>query len=168
MYGYMIICVAVGLLGLLLVSLRLRRWRRSVQDRKNSCPRPIAEGSSCHANLEPNDSSQFFQLEAAAQGAAARIKPKHCCDEDTCIKKDIEELLEPDSSITDRVRVAACAVARTCGRLSPDDLSFCAAQLFEVTPECHLTEEFIVAYQIERDALDGKREIAKNRGAGTL
>ena len=162
----MIICVAVGLLGLLLVSLRLRRWR-SVQDR-NMSPQRIVERASSFASLEPNHPSQVLPVESARQGVNARVMPNPCCDEDTCIKKDIEALLEPDSSITDRVRVAACAVARTCGRLSPDDLSFCAAQLFEVTPECHLTEEFIVAYQIERDTLDGKREIAKNRGAGTL
>jgi len=93
-------------------------------------------------------------------------RPRPCCDLDTCIKKDLAELLEPDSSIVERVHVAACAVARTCGKLTPDQLSFCAAQLFETTPECQLTSEFIIAYQIERDTLDGKRQIAKNRRAG--
>ena len=88
-----------------------------------------------------------------------------CCDEDACIRKDIANLLEPESSIEDRVCLAASAVARTCGKLNPAELRFCASRLFDVPAECDLAKTFLVAYQTERDALDGERDL-KRRASG--
>ncbi len=91
---------------------------------------------------------------------------RSCCDEDSCIRKDIANLLDPDSPVVDRVYVAATAVARTCGKLTSDELRVCAARLFESPPECDLTKAFVIAYQTERDALAGQRDIEKRRAAG--
>lgn len=89
-----------------------------------------------------------------------------CCDEDTCIRKDIAHLLEPDSPIEDRIYTAASAVARTCGSLTPQELNLCASRLFDSPSECDLTKAFVIAYQTERDAIAGRRDIEKRRAAG--
>ncbi len=89
-----------------------------------------------------------------------------CCDEDSCIRKDIANLMEPDSPIEDRVYVAASAVARTCGSLTADELSVCASRLFDSPAGCDLTRAFVIAYQTERDALAGRRDIENRRAAG--
>ena len=91
---------------------------------------------------------------------------RSCCDEDTCIRKDLATLVDPDSPIEDRVYVAASAVAHTCGKLTAEELSVCATRLFDSPPECDLTKAFVIAYQTERDALAGRRDIEKRRTAG--
>jgi|SRR5215471_1234400 len=96
------------------------------------------------------------------------MNPKNCCAEDSCIKKEIENMIEPDSPIDQRIAVAACAVAATCGKLTPEELRVCASRLFETTHECQITRDFIIAYQLERDAREGKRAIATRAGAGRL
>jgi hypothetical protein len=88
-----------------------------------------------------------------------------CCDPDTCIRREIASLLDPDSPIIDRIYVAACAVAATCGNLTPEELQSCAGKMFEVTPECHLANAFVIAYQTERDARSGRRDIERLRAA---
>jgi len=88
---------------------------------------------------------------------------KSCCDPDTCIRREISSLLDPDSPIVDRIYVAACAVAMTCGELGKDELHACAAKMFDVTPECQLAKAFVVAYQTERDARMGRMEIERQR-----
>jgi hypothetical protein len=37
--------------------------------------------------------------------------------------------------------------------------------MFEVTPECHLANAFVIAYQTERDARSGRRDIERLRAA---
>ncbi len=86
-----------------------------------------------------------------------------CCDQDTCIRKQLASLLEPDSPIVDRICVAACVVAQTCHNLEEDDLRLCASRLFDVSPECELTNAFIVAYQTERDAMANRKDMEKLR-----
>ncbi len=88
---------------------------------------------------------------------------KSCCDPDTCIRREISSLLDPDSPIVDRIYVAPCAVAMTCGELSKDELHACGAKMFDVPPECQLTKAFVVAYQTERDARLGRIEIERER-----
>ena len=88
---------------------------------------------------------------------------KPCCDQDTCIRKEIASLLQPDAPITDRICLAACVVAQTCSNLMEDDLHQCAARLFDVPPECELTKAFVVAYETERDAMVDRREAEKLR-----
>ena len=87
----------------------------------------------------------------------------HCCDDGHCLKTELSELLDPESPIVDRVTVAACAVAHTCGKLTNDDLKFCFSKLFEISTDCRLSRQFVTAYQTERDALEGKRDIEKHR-----
>ena len=94
------------------------------------------------------------------------LAARPCCDEDTCVRRDIANLLDPESPIVDRVCVAASAVARTCGKLTPAELRFCASRLFDVPGECDLAKTFLVAYQTERDALEGKLDLEKRRAAG--
>jgi len=94
------------------------------------------------------------------------VGTRSCCDDDSCIRKDIANLVDPDSPIVDRVYVAATAVARTCGKLTSDELHVCATRLFDSPPECDLTKAFVIAYQTERDALAGQRDIEKRRAAG--
>jgi hypothetical protein len=74
--------------------------------------------------------------------------------------------MDPDSPIEDRIYVAATAVARTCGSLTAAELSVCASRLFDSPSCCDLTKAFVIAYQTERDALAGQRDIEKRRAAG--
>ena len=50
--------------------------------------------------------------------------------------------------------------AELCGKFPEGILRQCCAMLFEVPPDCRLCDGFRFAYQIERDALEGSREIA--------
>ena len=90
---------------------------------------------------------------------------KSCCDPDTCIRREIASLLDPDAPIVDRIYVAACAVALTCGKLTTEELHTCASRMFNVTPECELANAFVIAYQTERDARAGRMEIERERAA---
>jgi len=69
--------------------------------------------------------------------------------------------MEPDSSIVDRLLLAACVAAQTCRSLSANDLRSCASTLFEVPPESELSTAFVMAYQNERDAMAGRRQLEK-------
>jgi hypothetical protein len=97
---------------------------------------------------------------------AEALVNRPCCDEDACIRKDIAHLVDPDSPIEDRICTAASAVARSCGKLTPAELRFCASRLFDVPAECDLAKTFMIAYQTERDALAGKKDLEKRRAAG--
>jgi hypothetical protein len=94
------------------------------------------------------------------------MEKRNCCEDGNCLRTELAQLFDPQSSLADRVNVAACAVAHTCGNLDYDELRFCFSRLFEIAPECSLCDAFIVAYQTERDALAGKRDIQKRRAAG--
>jgi hypothetical protein len=76
-----------------------------------------------------------------------------CCGDDTCIQTEIASLLGPNSSIVDRLLLAACILARTCRCLSANDLRNRASRLFGMSPECELSSAFVSAYQNERDAV---------------
>lgn len=89
------------------------------------------------------------------------MNPRSCCDADSCIRKEIATLLDPDSPIVDRIYVAACAVAATCGKLTLDETYTCASRLFDVTPECDLAKAFVIAYQTERDVREAKIQIER-------
>jgi hypothetical protein len=90
-----------------------------------------------------------------------------CCGDNTCIRTEIATLLGPDSSIVDRILLGACILARTCRCLSPNDLRNCASKLFGLSPECELSSAFVSAYQNERDAIAGHRQIEKHRARCT-
>lgn len=90
---------------------------------------------------------------------------KACCDPNVCVRREVANLLDPDAPIVDRIYVAACAVANTCGELSLRELNACAAKMFDVSPNCELAKAFVVAYQTERDARDGRIEIERERAA---
>lgn len=86
-----------------------------------------------------------------------------CCGDSTCIQAEIASLLGPDSSIVDRILLAACLLARTCRCLSARDLRNCASTLFGMSPECELSTAFVSAYQNERDTIAGHRQLEKHR-----
>ena len=88
---------------------------------------------------------------------------KSCCDPDTCIRREIASLLDPDAPILDRIYVAACAVAQSCGELTPQEVHACAARMFDVSPECELSKAFAIAYQTERDVSSARTELENQR-----
>lgn len=94
------------------------------------------------------------------------MEKRNCCEDGNCLRTKLAQLFDPSSCLVDRVNVAACAVAHTCGKLNSEELQFCFSRLFEIAPECTLCDAFVVAYQTERDALAGKRDIQKRRAAG--
>jgi hypothetical protein len=85
------------------------------------------------------------------------------CGQHACIRDQLTALLEPDSSIVDRLLLVACVVAQTCGSLAAGDLRRCATSLFGVRAESELTGAFITAYQNERDRMAGRRQMEKYR-----
>src|SRR5580704_11190180 len=84
-----------------------------------------------------------------------------CRRPDTCIQAELTQLLDPDGSIVDRVLLAACVAAQTCRSVGANDLRSCASKLFDVPPECKLTDAFVMAYQTERDRMAGRRQTEK-------
>ena len=90
-------------------------------------------------------------------------KSQSCCDTGNCIGKELASLLDPEAPIVDRISVAACGVAQTCGSLDIEELQFCAARLFDVPPECDLASAFVIAYETERDAMAERRRYEKRR-----
>lgn len=91
------------------------------------------------------------------------MEKRNCCDDGNCLRTELAQLYDPESPLVDRVNLAACAVAHTCGKLTSEELQFCFSRLFEIAPECTLCDAFVVAYQTERDALAGKRDIQRRR-----
>ncbi len=91
---------------------------------------------------------------------------KACCDEDYCVRKYLDQFAEPEAPIVERIQTVAREVARTCHNLKPADLHLCAGRLFGLTPECDLTRLFSMAYGIERDSLEGEKQIEKGAAAG--
>lgn len=89
---------------------------------------------------------------------------RNCCKGGDCRLVEFSKLADPDYPIGDRVRKAACEVAGTCGSLTTEELRSCFGKLFEAPVECSLCDDFVAAYQIERDALSGKRDIERGTG----
>ena len=89
-----------------------------------------------------------------------------CCDEDYCVRKYLDQLSDPEAPITERIETVACEVARTCHNLRTEDLHLCAGRLFGLTPECDLTNLFVIAYGVERDSQEGKKQIQKQGAVG--
>ena len=88
-----------------------------------------------------------------------------CCSEATCPLEEISLALDPDDPLPERIRFAACKIAETCGKLSASILRQCFPKIFEAPSECRLCDEFVLAYQTERDGLEGKRDIDGRRGS---
>ena len=82
-----------------------------------------------------------------------------CCNESTCPREEISKWLNPDAPESQRVRRAACKVAAVCGSVTRDSLRECFSIMFEAPPECRLCDEFVLAYETERDALEGQRAL---------
>jgi hypothetical protein len=80
---------------------------------------------------------------------------------DPGIRTDLATLMEPDSSIVNRLLLAACVAAKTCRGLSANELRSCASKLFDVSEECELSSAFVMAYQNERDAMAGRYQFEK-------
>ena len=97
-----------------------------------------------------------------------RAKPaglRPCCDEDYCVRKYLDQIAEPEAPITERIQTVACEVAHTCHNLRTEDLHLCAGRLFGLTPECDLTDLFVLAYGVERASMEGKKQIQKRSAA---
>jgi hypothetical protein len=92
---------------------------------------------------------------------AKLCREPECRGENTCIRAELTQRLDPDSSIVDRLLVAACVAAQTCRSLGANDLRSCASKLFDVPAECKLTDAFVMAYQTERDRMAGRRQTEK-------
>jgi len=84
-----------------------------------------------------------------------------CCGRDLCPRGELSSLLETGDLIPDRDRRAACIVAELCGKFPEAILWQCCSRLFEAPPECRLCDEFVITYQIERDAFEDNGRIAE-------
>lgn len=93
--------------------------------------------------------------------SAKRCREPECRGQDTCIRAELTELLDPDGSIVDRLLLGACVAAQTCRSLGANDLRSCASKLFDVPADCKLTDAFVMAYQTERDRMAGRRQTEK-------
>jgi hypothetical protein len=93
--------------------------------------------------------------------SAKPCREQQCRGQNTCIRAELADLLDQDSSIVDRLLVAACVAAQTCRSLGASDLRSCASKLFDVPAECTLTDAFVMAYQTERDRMAGRRQMEK-------
>ncbi|HEX6897233.1 MAG TPA: hypothetical protein VF146_18265 [Bryobacteraceae bacterium] len=98
-----------------------------------------------------------------SEAASLPIKSRPCCDEDYCVRKQLDQLDNPELPLAERIACVASHVARTCQNLTRDELDFCAGRLFELTPECDLTMLFKIAYETEAAALQGRKEIIQAR-----
>ncbi len=95
-------------------------------------------------------------------GTSAKLcRETECRGKNTCIRAELTKLLDPDSPIVDRLLLAACVAAQTCRSLGANDLRNCASKLFDVPPQCKLTDAFVMAYQTERDRMAGRRQREK-------
>ena len=92
--------------------------------------------------------------------------PRTCCGEESCPRADISRLMEPESPLTDRIRIVARAVAWTCEELSPENVKKCFSRWFQLPPECSLCDEFLRAYLDEYAAVSSQPAIEKRRAAG--
>lgn len=79
---------------------------------------------------------------------------------------NISPLIEPESPLSDDIRVVARAVAWTCEELSLEDLKQCFSRWFQLLPECSLCEEFVRTYQDEYAAVSSRPATEKRRAAG--
>ena len=79
---------------------------------------------------------------------------------------DISLLIEPESPLSDDMRVIARAVAWTSEELSPENVKRCFSRWFQLPPECSLCDEFLRAYQDEYAAVSSQPAIEKVRAAG--
>lgn len=104
----------------------------------------------------PDDAAE---TSATPERAPVESPTSRSCCSGSCIRRNIADPLDPGFPIEDRICVLAAAVARTCGSLNLKELEFCVTRLFDVPLECELIGLFVAAYQTERDALEGRRDI---------
>lgn len=85
----------------------------------------------------------------SARTAATPAKPA-CCDRGICPRAVVSRILEPEFTLTDRVRAAAREVAALCGDLTEAESAACFGSLFGAGPECGLYSHFTEAHAEER------------------
>lgn len=142
---------AVPFIGLFLLKLRSLFGREARPEHDRERAQPAIEIDACQQILP--------QVSTTPREESVEHKSRPCSDEDACIRREIANLLDPDAPIVDRIHVAACAVALTCGNLTTEELHSCAGRLFDVTPDCGLADAFVFAHQTERDALASRLDI---------
>lgn len=159
----------IGLLGIY----RWKQLSKRIQQRKepdghqhvaSGCDETARDCGWCAHPMEFPCGSDKSRPVTPVAGMFSISRP--CCDEDSCIRKELNDIIDPEAPIVQRIHVAACEVARICGSLNRQELNLCASRLFDLTPECDLTREFATAYQAELAMLMGKADIEKRRSAG--
>jgi hypothetical protein len=73
-----------------------------------------------------------------------------CCDRGICPRAIVSRILEPEFTLTDRVRAVAREVATLCGDLTEAESAACFGSLFGAGPECGLYSHFTEAHAEER------------------
>ena len=99
----------------------------------------------------------FLEPQPARNELMATISTSSC---DQGIRADLAAF-GPDSSIVDRLLLAACEAAQACRSLTANDRRSCASKLFDVPPESELSSAFVMAYQNELDAMAWRRQFEK-------
>jgi len=128
--------------------------------------RLLADLTARPAPSQPASCSQADQCGGQDHIETRSAKRRPCCDEESCPRADISRLMEPESPISDRVRIVARAVAWTCEELSPENVKQCFSKWFQLPPECALCDEFLCAYQAEYALLSSKPADEKRMAAG--
>lgn len=75
-----------------------------------------------------------------------------CCDRGVCPKEVLSQILEPESTLTGRVRAVAQEVAALCGGMTEKESVQCFGTLFGAGPDCRLYGEFKQSYAQERQS----------------
>jgi hypothetical protein len=139
------------------------KWSRQAYEPKHLLDAPPVRAGDLA--LLTQDSGQSRRL-LADLTAVSRPRRMPCCGEESCPRADISRLIEPDSLLSDRVRVVARAVAWTCEELSAGEVRQCFSRWFQLPPECSLCDEFLLAYQTEYAVLSSKPAAEKRMAAG--
>ena len=151
------------------------QWSKEAYEPKHLLDAPVVQAGDLAALIQDHAKSRRLLADLTAPPApeARRLplrepsaKRRPCCDEKSCPRADISRLIEPESPISDRVRVVARAVAWTCEALSPEDVKQCFSRWFQLPPECTLCDEFLRAYQAEYAALSSRPANEKRMAAG--
>ena len=156
------------------VSLMDCKWSKQAYEPEHLLDAPVVQSGDLASLMQDQAKSRRLLADLAAPPALEETrqprepsaKRRPCCDEESCPRADISRLMEPESPISDRVRIVARAVAWTCEELSPENVKQCFSKWFQLPPECALCDEFLCAYQAEYALLSSKPADEKRMAAG--
>ena len=150
------------------------KWSKQAYEPEHLLDAPVVQSGDLASLMQDQAKSRRLLADLAAppapegtrQPSELSAKRRPCCDEESCPRADISRLMEPESPLSDRVRIVARAVAWTCEELRPEDVKQCFSRWFQLAPECTLCDEFLRAYQAEHAAISSQPAGEKRMAAG--